>query len=48
MEVVVTGGCGYIGSHVARAFKQNGDKVFIVDRVQRNHTLKDKIGRAHV
>ena len=44
MEVVVTGGCGYIGSHVARAFKQNGDKVFIVDRVQRNHTLKDMDG----
>lgn len=39
--VVVTGGCGYIGSHVARAFKQNGDTVHIVDQVQRNHTLKD-------
>lgn len=39
--VIVTGGCGYIGSHVARAFKQNGDKVFIIDRVSRRHTLKD-------
>jgi UDP-glucose 4-epimerase len=39
--VVVTGGCGYIGSHVARAFRQNGDTVHIVDQVQRNHTLKD-------
>jgi UDP-glucose 4-epimerase len=39
--VIVTGGCGYIGSHVARAFKQSGDKVFIIDRVQRDHTLKD-------
>lgn len=39
--VIVTGGCGYIGSHVARAFKQNGDTVHIIDQVQRNHTLKD-------
>jgi UDP-glucose-4-epimerase GalE len=37
----VTGGCGYIGSHVARAFKQNGDQVLIIDRVLRLHTLKD-------
>ena len=40
-RIVVTGGCGYIGSHVARAFKQRGDQVFIIDRVQRDHTLKD-------
>jgi UDP-glucose 4-epimerase len=39
--VLVTGGCGYIGSHVARAFKQNGDTVHIVDQVYRNHTVKD-------
>jgi UDP-glucose 4-epimerase len=40
-KIVVTGGCGYIGSHVARAFKENGDQVFVIDRVQRDHTLKD-------
>lgn len=40
-RIVVTGGCGYIGSHVARAFKQNGDQVLIIDRVLREHTLKD-------
>jgi UDP-glucose 4-epimerase len=39
-KIIVTGGCGYIGSHVARAFKQAGDQVFIIDRVQREHTLK--------
>ena len=39
--VVVTGGCGYIGSHVARAFKQNNDTVHIIDQVKRDHTLKD-------
>lgn len=38
--VVVTGGCGYIGSHVARAFLQNDDDVHIIDRVRREHTLK--------
>jgi UDP-glucose 4-epimerase len=41
MKVIVTGGCGYIGSHVARAFKMNGDTVSIIDRVERKHTLKD-------
>ena len=40
-KIVVTGGCGYIGSHVARAFKMNGDQVLIIDRVLRQHTLKD-------
>lgn len=41
-KVIVTGGCGYIGSHVARAFKElNGDQVLIIDRVRREHTLKD-------
>jgi UDP-glucose 4-epimerase len=40
-KIIVTGGCGYIGSHVARAFQQNGDRVNIIDQVQRDHTLKD-------
>lgn len=40
-KILVTGGTGYIGSHVARAFKQNGDNVFIIDRVSRRHALKD-------
>jgi UDP-glucose 4-epimerase len=39
-RIVVTGGCGYIGSHVARAFKQNGDHAIVIDRVRREHTLK--------
>ena len=43
-KIVVTGGCGYIGSHVARAFKQNGDNVIIIDRARREHTLKDLDG----
>lgn len=43
-RIVVTGGCGYIGSHVARAFKQKGDNVIVIDRVKREHTLKDLDG----
>jgi UDP-glucose-4-epimerase GalE len=38
-NVVVTGGCGYIGSHVARAFKEAGDHVVVIDNVKREHTL---------
>lgn len=41
--IIVTGGCGYIGSHIARAFKRSNlnNKVYIIDRVLRNHTTKD-------
>ena len=39
-KVLVTGGCGYIGSHVARAFKNEGHTVHINDRVKRDHTLE--------
>jgi UDP-glucose-4-epimerase GalE len=40
--IVVTGGCGYIGSHVARAFKKDNkeNRVYIIDRVRREHTLQ--------
>ena len=41
--ILITGGCGYIGSHVARAFKRaNPDNfIVVVDRERREHTLKD-------
>jgi len=41
--IVVTGGCGYIGSHIARAFRyaDHNNRVVIIDRIQHNHTLKD-------
>ena len=38
--IIVTGGCGFIGSHVARAFKMQGDRVYVIDRAKRDHTLK--------
>lgn len=40
-KILVTGGCGYIGSHIARAFKNEGHTVHINDRVQRNHCLHE-------
>jgi UDP-glucose 4-epimerase len=41
--IIVTGGCGYIGSHIARAFRyaDHKNRIVIIDRIQRNHTLKD-------
>jgi UDP-glucose 4-epimerase len=39
MKVIVTGGCGYIGSVVASEFKKTGAEVFTIDRVNRSHTL---------
>jgi UDP-glucose-4-epimerase GalE len=46
-KIIITGGCGYIGSHVARAFKQNGDSVVVIDRERRDHTLVDTDGFYH-
>ena len=43
-KIIVTGGCGYIGSHVARAFKQRGSHVTVIDQVYRQHTLKNLDG----
>jgi UDP-glucose 4-epimerase len=41
--IIVTGGCGYIGSHIARAFRyaDHTNRIVVIDRIQRNHTLKD-------
>jgi UDP-glucose 4-epimerase len=33
MSVLVTGGAGYIGSHVARLLAENGTKVVVVDNL---------------
>ena len=49
MKIVVTGGCGYIGSHVARAFKQHfpDSRIYIIDRERRAHTLSGTDGFLH-
>jgi len=46
MKIVITGGCGYIGSHIARYLKQNlnNSHVYIIDREHRDHTLKNVDG----
>ena len=49
MKIVITGGCGYIGSHISRAFKQHfpESRVYIIDRERRNYTLKGTDGFLH-
>lgn len=41
-KIAITGGCGYVGSHVARAFKKAGFETIVCDRnAQKNpHTHK--------
>lgn len=49
MKIVVTGGCGYIGSHISRYFKQYIESchVYVIDRERRDHTLKNVDGFLH-
>ena len=49
MKIVITGGCGYIGSHISRYLKQNNENcsVYIIDRERRDHTLKNVDGFLH-
>jgi len=49
MKIVVTGGCGYIGGHIARYLKQcnESSQVYTIDRERRDHTLKNIDGFLH-
>lgn len=49
MKIVVTGGCGYIGSHISRYLKQQDKNytVYVIDKERRDHTLKDIDGFLH-
>jgi UDP-glucose 4-epimerase len=49
VKIVITGGCGYIGSHIARYLKQHneGSNVYIIDHERRDHTLKGVDGFLH-
>lgn len=48
MKIVVTGGCGYIGSHVGRYLKQSNEcSVYVIDRERRDHTLRGVDGFLH-
>jgi UDP-glucose 4-epimerase len=49
MKIVITGGCGYIGSHISRYLKQHieNSSVCVIDRERRDHTLKNVDGFLH-
>jgi CDP-paratose 2-epimerase len=44
MKVLVTGGAGFIGSHVAEYYARRGDEVIVFDNLMRNELLGKKIG----
>ncbi|MDO8480904.1 MAG: NAD-dependent epimerase/dehydratase family protein [Nanoarchaeota archaeon] len=43
MKIVVTGGAGFIGSHVAESYARQGHEVVVVDNLARAALLKRKI-----
>jgi len=49
MKIVITGGCGYIGSHISRYLKQNNENchIYVIDRERRDHTLQGVDGFLH-
>ncbi len=52
MKVLVTGGCGFIGSHVVEQFQDEGHDVYIIDNLsagdRRNVKTKNKIFKMNV
>lgn len=45
MRVMVTGGCGMIGFHIARFYAENGDNVFVVDNLERSKLLGHEVSQ---
>lgn len=41
MKVLITGGCGFLGSNIAEAVLKNNDKLFIVDNLSRTGSDKN-------
>ncbi len=40
MKILVTGGAGFIGSHVAEFYAKRGDEVTVIDNLSRPALLK--------
>jgi UDP-glucose 4-epimerase len=48
MKIAITGGCGYIGSHIGRYLKQHNEcSVYVIDRERRDHALRGVDGFLH-
>ena len=43
MKILVTGGAGFIGSHIAEFYAKSGDKVSIIDNLSRQKLLKKEV-----
>lgn len=46
MRILVTGGAGFVGSHVAEYYAKKGDEVFVLDNLLRWEIFKDAPGKA--
>lgn len=42
MKIVVTGGAGFVGSHVAEHYAKRGEQVVVIDNLSRNRLLNKK------
>ncbi|MBW1688154.1 MAG: NAD-dependent epimerase/dehydratase family protein, partial [Deltaproteobacteria bacterium] len=40
MKVLVTGGCGFLGSHICEAFRQRGWEVVSYDNMTKSELLR--------
>ncbi len=47
MKVLITGGAGFIGSHVAEYYAKKGDDVVCYDNLSRAELLKKEINRMY-
>ena len=43
MNILITGGAGYIGSHIIQSLKNSKNNIFIVDNKKTNLDIKDKM-----